>query len=81
MLDQLLAFLKAGDPPHYVYAIAVLYALVEWALGRSDKIQPNSALALIAHALLVVLARVPGVGPILAWMAQPASPPEKEVRP
>lgn len=65
--------------PRWLIGLVALYAMLEWALGRSDKLKANSTVALVAQFLGFVLGLIPGAGPLLAkameWLARPAGAP------
>jgi len=60
--------------PHWAFFALGIFLVVEWSLGFSSKVKVNSTLAAIAGFLAFILRPVPGLGALLAYLAQPATP-------
>lgn len=59
-MSSLLAFLKAGDPPHYLFIVGGALLIVEDAIARSP-LKANSTVQLVFG----LLGALPGLGPVL----------------
>ena len=54
--------------PRWVWLLLV----ADWAFGRFAKVHPNSSVAAAFYAAHKLLGHIPAVGPVLAWIAEPA---------
>ena len=77
MLATVIAWLTAGQPAHYLYLLAALYALVEYVLPRITSVAARSLLEALAN----VLRAVPGVGPIFERFGTPRTAPSAAAAP
>jgi hypothetical protein len=74
-MDSLVAWLSV--PAHYTPILMVIYSLIEYVVGKSSLVKPNSVLDVVLH---IVTGRV---GEILAKQGvevpKAETPPEKPV--
>lgn len=59
-MSSLVAFLQAGDPPHYLFLVGGALLIVEDAIARSP-LKANSSIQLVFG----LLGALPGLGPVL----------------
>lgn len=72
-MSALLDFLKAGDPPHYMYVVGAVILSVEDLIARSP-LKANSTVQLLFGAL----GALPGIGPVLKILGPKAAPVETQ---
>lgn len=77
MFGTVVAWLIAGQPAHYLYFLAALYALAEYVLPRTTSVQARSVIEAFAN----VLRTVPGVGTIFERFGTPRTPPDTVASP